>query len=96
MKKTFIIILLILALIVTVMPFCAGVPQANAQERADIIIRGATVVTMDSSSRVIEDGAVAVRGSTIIAVGGSSEVAARFRGARVIDGSGKIVMPGLI
>ncbi len=96
MKKTFIIILLILAMIVTVMPFCAGASGAAAQERADIIIRGATVVTMDSSSRIIEDGAVAVRGSTIIGVGPSSEIAARFRGARVIDAAGKVVMPGLI
>ena len=31
-----------------------------AAERVDLIVRGGTVVTMDGSSRVIENGAVAI------------------------------------
>lgn len=65
-------------------------------ERVQVIIRGGTVVTMDGSSRVIENGAVAIRGARIAAVGTASEIAARFVAPRVINATGKIVMPGLI
>jgi 5-methylthioadenosine/S-adenosylhomocysteine deaminase len=91
LRKTLIIIFLILTLIVTVLPFCAG-----AAERVDVIIRGGTVVTMDGSSRVIEDGAVAIRRERIVAVGAASEVAAKYAAARTINAAGKVVMPGLI
>lgn len=67
-----------------------------AVQRADIIIRGGSVVTMDASSRVIENGAVAIRGQRIVAVGGTQDVAAKYRAARTINATGKVVMPGLI
>lgn len=82
---------LILALLVAVLPF-----NTTSAERADLIIRGGTVVTMDGSSRVIDDGAVAITQDRIVAVGTSSEVSARYRATRTINAAGKIVMPGLI
>lgn len=91
MKRAVIIIFLILALVATVMPFCA-----SAAERVDTIIRGGTVVTMDGSSRIIENGAVAVRGERIIAVGSAAEISAKYFAPRAINAAGKIVMPGLI
>jgi 5-methylthioadenosine/S-adenosylhomocysteine deaminase len=91
LKKFMIILFLILALVATIMPFCAG-----AAERADIIIRGGSVVTMDGTGRVIEGGAVAVRGERIIAVGPAREIAASYVAVRTINAAGKVVMPGLI
>lgn len=91
MKKTVIIIFLILALVATIIPFCA-----DAAELADVIIRGGTVVTMDRSFSVIEDGAVAVRGERIVAVGPGAEVVGKYAARRVINARGKVVMPGLI
>ena len=91
MKKTVIIIFLILVLIAGVLPFCA-----SAAERVDFIIRGGTVVTMDGSARVIENGAVAVRRERIVAVGTSAEIAAKYSAANMINAAGKVVMPGLI
>ncbi|HYP28047.1 MAG TPA: amidohydrolase [Blastocatellia bacterium] len=91
MKKTFIIIMLILALLITLMPFCAA-----AAERADIIVRGGTVVTMDGSARVIEDGAVAIRSDRVAAVGTSAEISRQYTAPRTVNASGKVVMPGLI
>ncbi len=91
MKKTIIIIFLILVLVAGVLPFCA-----SAAERVDFIIRGGTVVTLDGSARVIENGAVAVRRERIVAVGTSAEIAAKYSAADTINATGKVVMPGLI
>jgi 5-methylthioadenosine/S-adenosylhomocysteine deaminase len=73
----------------------AGAARAQ-RERVDLLITGGTVVTMDASRRVVEDGAVAVRGDIIIAVGTRAELEARFDAARHVDASGKLVLPGLI
>jgi 5-methylthioadenosine/S-adenosylhomocysteine deaminase len=82
---------LILALLFAFLPY-----KTTAAERVDLIIRGGTVVTMDGSSRVIDNGAVAIKQARIVAVGKSSEVSARYSGTRTIYAAGKIVMPGLI
>jgi 5-methylthioadenosine/S-adenosylhomocysteine deaminase len=73
----------------------AGAVRAQ-RERADLLITGGTVVTMDPARRVVEDGAVAVRGDIIIAVGTRAELEARFDAARHVDATGKLVLPGLI
>jgi len=70
--------------------------SAAAKEKADIIIVGGTVVTMDAQKRVIDDGAVAVRGDSILAVGKRADVEAQVDAGRTIDATGMIVMPGLI
>lgn len=69
---------------------------AGSQERIDLLVRGGTVITMDSEGRVIENGAVAVRGARILAVGPAADLAARYQPASVVDAAGRVVMPGLI
>jgi 5-methylthioadenosine/S-adenosylhomocysteine deaminase len=54
------------------------------------------LVTMDPSRRIVTDGAVAIEGSRIVAVGKTEEIAASFQADKVIDATGKLVMPGLI
>lgn len=76
---------------------CAFCPfPALGAERADLIIRGGTVVTMDPSSRVIENGAVAIKADRIVAIGSASDIATKYTAARTINAAGKVVMPGLI
>jgi 5-methylthioadenosine/S-adenosylhomocysteine deaminase len=89
--KNFAIAFLVYTFLYVSVPF-----NTTAAERADLIIRGGTVVTMDGSSRVIDDGAVAIKQDRIVAVGPSSEVSARYSATRTINAAGKIVMPGLI
>jgi 5-methylthioadenosine/S-adenosylhomocysteine deaminase len=64
--------------------------------RVDLIVSGGTVVTMDASRRVIEDGAVAVEGGRIVAVGKSGDIAGRYVAREVLDARGRAVIPGLI
>jgi len=71
-------------------------PAARAVEKVDLLVTGGTVVTMDGSWRILEDGAVAVRGDRIVAVGPGAQVLAQYRAGRTISARGKIVLPGLI
>ena len=57
----------------------------------DVAIRNATVITIARGD--IENGTVVVRGGKITAVGANVAIPA---GMRVIDGTGKFVMPGII
>jgi 5-methylthioadenosine/S-adenosylhomocysteine deaminase len=63
---------------------------------ADLLIERATVITMDSQRRVIDDGAVAIVGNRIVAVGPTDVVRSEHAAPRVIDGYRKIVAPGLV
>src|SRR5271156_1161301 len=66
------------------------------KEHVDLLIAGGTVVTMDASKQVMEDGAVAIRNDEIVAVGKREELANRYDTPRTIDAHGRIIMPGLI
>ena len=62
-----------------------------------ILIRDATVITVDPRQRIIDPGAVYVEGSRIVDVGPSSEVVGRHpTAARVLDGRRKAVIPGFV
>lgn len=64
---------------------------------ADILFIHGIVITMQGKGvGIVEDGAVAVTGSRISAVGTTEEVLSEWSAHRVIDASGKVVMPGLI
>lgn len=65
--------------------------------KADLIIAHAFVLTMEGKGvGMVENGAVAVKGDTILAVGDTDEIMATYQAERMIDGTGKLVMPGLI
>src|SRR4051812_33884962 len=52
------------------------------------------LVTVDPSRRIIRDGALVIQDGRIVAVGKSSEVASE-PGDDVIDGRGKLALPGV-
>lgn len=61
-----------------------------------LLVSGGTVVTMDSASRVIRDGAVAIDRDVILDVGSADDLGRKYLPAVRIDARGQIVMPGLI
>ena len=63
---------------------------------ADVLIENATIITVDSDRRVIEDGAIAIAGNKIVAVGPTRDVKPDHTAAKVISGRGKIVIPGMV
>ncbi len=64
--------------------------------KADTLITGACVITMDPDRRVIENGAVAVRDGEILAVGAAAELQTDVQADHFVDCSGHIVIPGLV
>jgi len=76
--------------------FGCGGNATGDRERVDILITGGTVITMDSSRRVLEDGAVAIMGDRIVAIGLTAELTAKYAARETINADKKIVMPGLI
>jgi 5-methylthioadenosine/S-adenosylhomocysteine deaminase len=78
--------------------FGACRPPAPAGESTadlvDIVIRGGTVVTMDSDRRVLEGGSVVVRGERIEAVLAAGEAVPSAR--ETVDATGQLVIPGLV
>jgi cytosine/adenosine deaminase-related metal-dependent hydrolase len=61
----------------------------------DILIKHATVITMDERRRILDDGAVAIADGRIVAVEKTAAVAGDRAGIE-IDARNMIVMPGLV
>ncbi len=69
-----------------------GAPGASLPARGELLIRGATVLTMDPALPDLAVGDVHVRDGTIVAVAQKIETPS----AQVIDGSGMICIPGFV
>ena len=62
----------------------------------DLLVEGGVLVTLDGQRRVIEDSAVAVAGDRIVGMGERSDlIHLRPTAGRIIDCSGKLIIPGL-
>lgn len=85
---------------ILVMLFISGAPalmQAQTRKTAvDMIVRGGTVVTMDGSRRVIENGGVAIKNGRIVAVGTAAEIDRAYASGEIVNAGGKVIIPGLI
>jgi 5-methylthioadenosine/S-adenosylhomocysteine deaminase len=73
-----------------------SLPAQTTHDKADLIISGGTVVSMDSARTIYDDGAVVVKGDTIVAVGPRAEVAPRYHAQQTIDTTGMLVLPGFV
>jgi len=64
--------------------------------KADLIVSGGTVVTMDRLRAIVEDGAVVIKGDTILEVGSRAELEDKYQAAQTIDARGTLVLPGFV
>ena len=70
-------------------------PIIDASRPVDLLITGGTIITMNGTHQIIENGAMSIRGGVIEAIGDSAE----FKGLpakRIINARGKVIIPGLI
>lgn len=64
--------------------------------KADTLLTGGTIVTMDATRRVIENGEIAVADGKIIAVGTAAALQEQVQADHVLDCTGHILIPGLV
>lgn len=64
--------------------------------QADLLISGATLITMDAERHVIADGALAVAGDRIVAVGKREALARTVQARQTLDGRRFVVTPGFV
>ena len=69
---------------------------SQATQRVDLIVTGGTVVTMNGTRAVYDDGTVVVKGDTIVAVGSRNELEAKYVASKTVDAKGKLLLPGFI
>ena len=62
----------------------------------DLLISGATLITMNARREVIEDGALAVRGGVLVAVDKRQVLERRVRPKATVDGRRFVATPGFI
>lgn len=74
----------------------AAAPASSAPGAPDVLLRGATVVTMSSRLGTMQSADIVLRGSRIHKVDPSAGDAAARENCRVIDCRGMIAIPGLI
>ena len=64
----------------------------NQKTQVDLIVKNATVYTVDSTSSITES--FAIKDSKIVGVGTNSEISESFVSSEILDLSGKFVYPG--
>ena len=67
----------------------------NQPIRCDLLLKNGTLVTLDPTRPVIENGYLAISGNRIEAVGSGPEIPA-YQAGRVIYCRDRLVIPGLI
>jgi 5-methylthioadenosine/S-adenosylhomocysteine deaminase len=75
---------------------CAWGSAQVSKDKADLIVTGGTVVTMNATRDIQDDGAVVVRGDAILAVGPRTQLESRYAAAQVVNAKGMLVLPGFI
>ena len=66
------------------------------EPKADLILTGRYLLTMDQDQTLIEEGGVAIGGDSILAVGKADDLLARYSGTTVIAEPHGLIMPGLV
>ena len=82
-----------LSLLVAAVALAGGVVSAAAGQDSAVAFRGARILPI--AGPAIDNGVLVVRGGKIVAVGAAGAVTVPA-GARVVDATGKVIMPGLV
>jgi 5-methylthioadenosine/S-adenosylhomocysteine deaminase len=89
-------LVLVLVLGASIIGQTSGQPiLRQAPSTVDLLITGGTIITMDGSHRIIENGAIAVRNGEIVQIGKALELRGT-RAKQTINAFGKVIIPGLI
>ena len=62
----------------------------------DTCIEGGTIITVDAERRVIRDASIILNQGRIIDLGKRLELNNKYKGKKLINATGKLIMPGLV
>ena len=82
--------------VLILMTMLSDVTAQTNRQPVDLLVVGGTIVTMDQTRRVIDNGGIAVSKGRIVAIGPRAEVESRYASRQKIDATGKVITPGLI
>jgi len=72
------------------------VTAQTRRQPVDLLVVGGTIVTMDQTRRVIDNGGIAVSNGRIVAIGPRGEIESRYTSRQKVNATGKVITPGLI
>lgn len=78
------------------LPLLALLALAPAAPAADLLVSNVNGYTLDNHGKLQHFQALLVDQGKVVATGSDAELAARANGARVVDGHGRTLLPGLI
>jgi 5-methylthioadenosine/S-adenosylhomocysteine deaminase len=65
-------------------------------QHVDLLIKNATVITMNEAREILYDCAIAITGDKISELGPTKDLESKYSSGKTIDAKGKFVFPGLI
>lgn len=68
----------------------------GGKQKAELIVGGDFVVTMNEAQPLIQNGAIAVADGKIVAVDTKDKIMASYRASTTLPGEGMVLMPGLV
>src|SRR5690348_6285787 len=93
MLKLLLTVALLMAMTFNSLPDAAA---QNRREMVDLLVVGGTIVTMDQTRRIIDDGGIAVSRGRIVAIGPRAEIERSYSSRQRVNATGKVITPGLI
>src|SRR5689334_5834669 len=93
MLKLLLTVSLLMAMTFNSLPDIAA---QNRREPVDLLVLGGTIVTMDQTRRIIDDGGIAISRGRIVAIGSRAEIESRYTSRQRVNSAGKVLTPGLI
>src|SRR5690242_288517 len=93
MLKLLLTVALLMAMTLNSLP---DVAAQNRRETVDLLVLGGTIVTMDQTRRIIDDGGIAVSKGRIVAIGPRAEIERAYTSRQRVSAEGKVLTPGLI
>jgi len=91
--KRIIVLSLLAAVIIFAVFFFTRDSDKEEYYNADIIIKNATILTLNKESEIIDDGWIVIKDGKIIALGSGEH---NYASREIIHAEGKVVMPGLV
>jgi 5-methylthioadenosine/S-adenosylhomocysteine deaminase len=92
MRNRLVVLITLLAMLTS----SVSAQSRRSAQRVDLLVLGGTIVTMNATRNVIDDGGIAISDGRIVAIGPRAEIEAAYASTKRVNATGKLITPGLI